>query len=248
VIAELLPGEVASAETREPGGLGRLPAAEAAIVAGAAPRRVGEFAAGRLCARRALAELGHVDWPLLRGEDREPLWPAGVVGSITHTEGYYAAVAARASQIATVGIDAEEHDRLPDGILHRITLPEEARWIGERSGDGVHWDRLLFCAKEAVFKCWFPLTHRWLEFEGARIEFAPGEDAAEPETFSGKVAPGGRADCAQPAPRELWRGEFEATLLVAPPVVDGRALERLPGRFLITEELILAAIAVPRRS
>jgi 4'-phosphopantetheinyl transferase EntD len=248
VIAELLPREVASAETREPGELGQLPAAEAAIVAGAAPRRVAEFAAGRLCARRALAALGHVDWPLLRGEDREPLWPAGIVGSITHTEGYYAAVAARAGQLATVGIDAEEHDRLPDGILHRISLPEEAAWIGERAGDGVHWDRLLFCAKEAVFKCWFPLTHRWLEFEGARIEFAPGEAAAEPEALAVREAPGARADGSPRAPRELRRGAFEATLLVEPPVVDGRALERLPGRFLITEELILAAIAVPRRS
>lgn len=245
VIASLLPPEVASAETREPGELDQLPAAEAAIVSGAAPRRVAEFAAGRLCARRALAAIGHVDWPLLRGDDREPLWPAGVVGSITHTDGYYAAVAARAGQIATVGIDAEEHDRLPEGILRRISLPEEAAWIGARAGDGVHWDRLLFCAKEAVFKCWFPLTHRWLEFEGARIEF--GTDGG-PRPFSVDDALGGRADSAKLGAREIARGTFEATLLVAPPVVDGRPLERLPGRFLITEELILAAITVPRRT
>ncbi|HZU39943.1 MAG TPA: 4'-phosphopantetheinyl transferase superfamily protein [Solirubrobacteraceae bacterium] len=224
LIAELLPPEVACAETREPGELSQLLAPEAGLIDRWAPRRVAEFAAGRACARRALSAIGHGDWPLLRGEDREPLWPTGVVGSITHTDGYCAAVAARAQQIATVGIDAEAHDHLPDGILGRISLPDEAAWVAARAGDGTHWDRVLFSAKETVFKAWFPLTRRWLEFEGARIELSP----------------------APRAPGEAQRGTFQATLLVEPPAVDGQPLEVLPGRFLITPELILAAITIPR--
>lgn len=229
MIARLLPPEVASAHTSAPGHESMLLPEEAALIDRWAPRRVAEFAAGRDCARRALGAIGHADWALLRGGDREPLWPDGVVGSITHTDGYCAAAVARAAEIVSLGIDAEEHDRLPEGVLRRIALPEEEAWIRAHEGGGVHWDRVLFSAKEAVFKTWFPLTHRWLEFEGARIELAPDPSGAHAED-------------------ELAQGSFTATLLVDPPVVDGRALERLPGCYLVTRELILAAITVPRGS
>ena len=59
------------------------------------------------------------------GAKREPLWPAGVVGSITHCDGYRAAAVARATDLATVGIDAEPHEPLPDGVLAAIALPAE---------------------------------------------------------------------------------------------------------------------------
>ena len=229
MIARLLPPEVASAHTAAPGDESLLLPEEAALIDRWAPRRVAEFAAGRHCARLALEVIGVPSTPLLRGADREPRWPDGVVGSITHTEGYCAAAVARAAQIASVGIDAEEHDRLPEGVLGRIALREEEEWIRARQGEGVHWDRVLFSAKEAVFKTWFPLTHRWLEFEGARIELTPDPPEAHAED-------------------ELARGSFTATLLVDPPVVDDRALERLPGRYLVTRGFILAAITVPRES
>jgi 4'-phosphopantetheinyl transferase EntD len=212
-----------------PGDPSGLLAEEAALIDRWAPRRVAEFAAGRTCARLALEAIGVPSTPLLRGEDREPRWPDGVVGSITHTDGYCAAAVAHSTEIASVGIDAEEHDRLPEGVLQRIALPDEEEWIRAHEGGRVHWDRVLFSAKEAVFKTWFPLTRRWLEFEGARIELAPDPSGAEVED-------------------ELARGSFTATLLVDPPVVDGRPLERLPGRYLVTPALILAAITVPRES
>ena len=77
------------------------------------------------------------------------------------------------------------------------------------------WDRLLFCAKEAVYKAWFPLTGRWLGFEQAEI-------TVEPEA-----------------------GTFRADLLVPGAAVDGRALDRFTGRWLARDGLLLAAVVVP---
>ena len=105
------------------------------------------------------------------GERGAPQWPAGVVGSMTHCAGYRAAAVARATTLWTLGIDAEPHDALPAGVLPLVSLAAErellARLAAERPG--VRWDRLLFCAKEAVYKAWFPLARRWLDFEQAAI-------------------------------------------------------------------------------
>ena len=108
--------------------------------------------------------------PILKGEKGEPCWPDGVVGSLTHCEGYRGAAVAPQGRVRSVGIDAEPHDVLPNGVLDAISLP------GERAGldalpSGLHWDRILFCAKEATYKAWFPLTRRWLGFEDAHITF-----------------------------------------------------------------------------
>ena len=93
------------------------------------------------------------------------------MGSLTHCEGYRGAVVGRATAVRSVGIDAEPHGVLPDGVLDAISLPVERREIAALP-DGLHWDRILFCAKEATYKAWFPLTQRWLGFEDAHITFA----------------------------------------------------------------------------
>jgi 4'-phosphopantetheinyl transferase EntD len=98
---------------------------EEVLVARAVGQRRAEFTTVRTCARIALGRLGLPPAPLLSGPKREPLWPAGVVGSITHCDGYRAAAVARASEVAAIGIDAEPHDPLPAGILDRVTLPAE---------------------------------------------------------------------------------------------------------------------------
>src|SRR5207302_1592308 len=75
------------------------------------------------------------------------------------------------------GIDAEIHDELPEGVLGRISLPEEREWLEARAGDETSWDTVLFSAKESVFKAWFPLARRWLGFEDAHVDLAPEEGA-----------------------------------------------------------------------
>lgn len=217
VIAEILPPPVAAVEAFEdPPGATLYPEEEAAM-ARAVPRRRGEFAAGRACARAALARLGLPAVPILPGPRGAPQWPPGVVGTITHCDGYRAAAVAHARDVLTLGLDAEPDGPLPGGVLDAVSLAEERdRLPGlAAAAPQVPWDRLLFCAKEAVYKAWFPLAGRWLGFEEAVITFTP--DA----------------------------GTFTARLLAPGPAVGGRPLDGFSGRWLARGGLLLAAIAVP---
>ncbi len=141
------------------------------MLSGAPARRRAEFATGRACARAALAALGLPAVPILRGPQGEPQWPAGVAGSITHCAGYRACAAARLRDVAAIGIDAEPNCPLPDGVLEDVAAPAELRWLAERrvTAPQVCWDRLLFSAKESVYKAWFPLTGRSLRFEDVAV-------------------------------------------------------------------------------
>lgn len=143
---------------------------EEPLIARSVSGRRNEFVTVRHCARVALSRLGVEPVPILKGEKGEPRWPDGVVGSLTHTRGYRGAAVGRSPAIRSVGIDAEPHDVLPDGVLQAISLPAEREEIA-RLPAGLHWDRILFCAKEATYKAWFPLTGRWLGFEDAHITF-----------------------------------------------------------------------------
>jgi 4'-phosphopantetheinyl transferase EntD len=97
-----------------------------------------------------------------------------VVGSMTHCDGYRAAAVARAGSVGGVGVDAEPHAALPEGVFDTIARPDELEML-EKLGalwPQVHWDRLMFSAKESVYKAWFPVARRWLGFEEASVEFA----------------------------------------------------------------------------
>jgi 4'-phosphopantetheinyl transferase EntD len=139
---------------------------EAATVAHAGPERRREFGTVRYCARKALQQIGAPAVPILPDADGAPRWPAGVVGSMTHCAGYRAAAVTPSGEICGVGIDAEPHAALPEAALGLILRDEErARRLALADAQpNLHWDRILFCAKEAVYKAWFPLTRRWLDF------------------------------------------------------------------------------------
>ncbi|OMC11316.1 4'-phosphopantetheinyl transferase [Mycolicibacter heraklionensis] len=165
-------GSLAWAERYDdPPGLAPLPEEEPLVARSVAKRR-NEFITARYCARLALEELGQPPVPILKGEKGEPTWPDGVVGSLTHCAGFRGAVVGRGGDVRSVGIDAEPHDVLPDGVLNAVSLPIERDELATLPQDR-HWDRILFCAKEATYKVWFPLTRRWLGFEDAHISFDP---------------------------------------------------------------------------
>lgn len=200
-----MPEHVLTAEA--PGG-GRHPAllpGEGALVANAVERRRREFAEGRDCAHRVLAALGWAGFPVLSGANREPLWPPGVLGSITHCEGYVAAAAARVSDLGSIrslGIDAEVRAPLGPEVARLVLTPEEQRRTSS-SGDAT-LVTAHFSAKEAVYKSWFPLTGRWLDYQDAELDLDPASGRFEvrllpsvsepPEAlrFSGRVAAGAK--------------------------------------------------------
>jgi 4'-phosphopantetheinyl transferase EntD len=200
VIARLLPDSARGAETFAPDWPSETLAAEMELVQDAVEKRRREFAAGRACAHAALAQLGLAQGPVLRGPNREPLWPPGVVGSITHTRDYCAAAVADAAVLLGLGIDAEVNAVLADGVYARISTPEDRS--NPLSIPGVHLPALLFSAKEAVFKAWYPLARTWLGYQDAAISFdvpngaftvhllpsAPRDALPSPVVFSGRFA------------------------------------------------------------
>ncbi|MCG5433811.1 4'-phosphopantetheinyl transferase [Mycobacterium sp. MYCO198283] len=217
LISAVVPPIVHAAECYDdPPGLAPLPE-EAPLVAKSVAKRRNEFVTVRHCARLALAELGVPAVPILKGEKGEPCWPDGVVGSLTHCEGYRGAVVGRRGAVRSIGIDAEPHDVLPDGVLDAISLPAERHELAALPA-GLHWDRILFCAKEATYKAWFPVTRRWLGFEDAHIRFT--------------VGPSGTS------------GEFVSRILVDPAAPAGPPLESLAGRWSVAGGLALTAIVL----
>jgi 4'-phosphopantetheinyl transferase EntD len=171
MIEKILPAGVSCAEARaDVVGAVLLPA-EAAMVATALDERRREFTTGRACARTALSGLGLPDVPILADAHGAPRWPAGVVGSITHCAGYRCAAVARTTDIRAIGVDAEPNEQLPGDVLDAICgADERARLQGLAAGlPGICWDRLLFSAKESVYKAWYPVTGRRIGFEDADV-------------------------------------------------------------------------------
>ncbi|MFJ6482927.1 MULTISPECIES: 4'-phosphopantetheinyl transferase family protein [unclassified Streptomyces] len=171
MIEEIVPATVACADRFDDADPVSPFPQEKAVVAGSVDERRRSFHTARHCARIAMAQLGVPAAPVLPGERGEPLWPTGTVGSMTHCAGYRAAVLATAGDVLAVGIDAEPHRPLPDGVLGAVSLPQERGMLAERAAQRpeIHWDRLLFSAKESVYKVWFPLNRSWLDFEQADI-------------------------------------------------------------------------------
>jgi 4'-phosphopantetheinyl transferase EntD len=147
------------------------------LVARAVESRRREFVTARRCAREALAELGHPAAPIRPGPKREPLWPAGIAGAITHCKGYRAAAVVPTTVLAGLGIDAEPHGPLPEGVEEAVTVPGESAMLARLTADdpATHWGRLLFSAKESVYKAWYPLARLWLGFEDARLTIDPAD-------------------------------------------------------------------------
>lgn len=147
---------------------------EQALVANAVDRRKADFGDSRWCAHRAMSEFVE-DQPIMRGERGMPVFPDGVTGSLTHTDGYRAAIVGRSSRWRSLGIDAEPDGPLPEGVFNTIALPAEQRRIRRTTRHtGLRdLDKVLFSAKESTYKAWFPLTHRFLDFDQADIDIRP---------------------------------------------------------------------------
>lgn len=214
MIEDILPTPVVAVETRTD--IDDLFPEEAELVARAVDKRKREFATARWCAHKALADLGHAPAPILRGPKNEPLWPTGVVGALTHCDGYRAAAVAPATTITGLGIDAEPHEQLPAGTLKLIARPEEIPMLSALASQypATHWDKVLFSAKESVYKVWYPLAHRWLDFQDATLHF-------DPQTRT-----------------------FEAELHQPGLVVGGVQVTRLNGRFAVEDGLVVTAVVI----
>ncbi|MBB1055975.1 4'-phosphopantetheinyl transferase superfamily protein [Dietzia sp. B19] len=185
---------------------------EIAHLVRAVPKRRAEFTTVRHCARLALAQVGHERPSMVPAERGAPRWPPGIVGSMTHCDRLRAAAVARAEDLAGLGIDAEIDAALPDGVVDTIALPGEIRGLSRVPTENA--DRVLFSAKESVYKVWYPLMRTWLDFDEAEIVLESD-------------------------------GGLHARLLVEGPVVGGRRVQTLHGRWSVRDGVVGTAVWLP---
>jgi 4'-phosphopantetheinyl transferase EntD len=212
----ILPADVESQECFDEASGGVLFPEEERIIAHAVESRRRQYAAVRSCARACLARLGYARVPILPGIGGAPTWPAGVLGSMTHCAGYAAAAVGPLSRISAIGIDAEPDAPLPEGVLDLVATPAERDRLAvtQLEPDSPNWDRLLFSAKEAVYKAWFPLTGEWLDHEEVEILFDPQD------------------------------GTFAALLSRDGLIVHGRQVRCLHGRWVRKRGILLTAVVL----
>jgi 4'-phosphopantetheinyl transferase EntD len=219
VLGMILPADVESEERFGGAPADALFSEEEKIIAHAVEARRREYAAVRSCARACLRRLGYPPVPILPGVGGAPRWPSGVQGSMTHCTGYAAAAAVGPlPQISAIGIDAEPDAPLPHGVLDLVaTATERNRLAAAQLEPGSpNWDRLLFSAKEAVYKAWFPLNGEWLDPQETEI-LVDRQD----KTFTALLSRDGL-------------------------IVDGRQIRRLDGRWVRKRGILVTAVVLGR--
>lgn len=179
---------------------GEVSAAEITAIAGASARRKREFMVGRVLARKLLAELDIHQHNLLIGNDRAPEWPKGVLGSITHSDRICGVVVTHPSpELQGIGLDVEPAEALEQDLWDLLCTAKERKWLDELPAkERGLMARLLFSAKEAVYKSQYLTTRRFLEFEDVELDVDQSTG-----TFTARLlAPGMKGDC---RPTGGWR-------------------------------------------
>jgi len=134
-----------------------------------------QFAAGRRLAREAWQRLGQAPLALLNDAQRVPIWPLGVVGSITHTQVWCGAAVARASEVSALGADVEVAAPLEVNLWDRVCRPEERAFLGTLPPDAAGLvAKGIFSAKESIYKALYPSVRVFLDFQGMSIELEAG--------------------------------------------------------------------------
>ena len=192
-------------------------AEEEPLIARSVAKRRNEFITVRYCARIALGELGFPPVPILKGEKGEPCWPDGVVGSLTHCAGYRGAVVGRGGAVRSVGVDAEPHDVLPDGVLDAISLPAERTRAGSPA-------RRCALGPNPVLR------------QGSNVQSVVPADQA---------LAGFRRRAHHVRRRRVGLGRrFESTILIDGATLSGPPLRSLAGRWSVDRDLVLTAIVL----
>ena len=145
------------------------------VIEGAVARRQLEYAAGRSAARQAMASLGVDAAAIPSAEDRAPMWPRNLVGSISHCATACVAVVARSSEVASLGIDIEQIETFDEQYLDIVCTGVESDWLrAQHPAQFAQFATLVFSAKECAYKCQYPFTHQLFGFECMTVEIDIG--------------------------------------------------------------------------
>ena len=143
--------------------------AERIFVERALAKRRSDFATGRFCARQALNQLNNIQPAIMQGEGKEPIWPKGIVGSISHSKNMAGAVVASQNDVAAIGMDIETIGGITHEMWDLIFDKTEQHLIRNKKEDQALWATLLFSLKESFYKLQYPLTGQFLEFSDVTI-------------------------------------------------------------------------------
>ena len=149
-----------------------LPEEQAIAESFGSQKRRAEFTLGRIYAHVALSRFGLESEPILRNpETREPFWPDSVWGSITHSAGFAAVAVGLKNEIKGVGIDMESFSRSVDfKIRSHVCVDSELEWLESLPTKQANRAlRIIFSAKESIFKCLYPGTKTYLTFKDAAV-------------------------------------------------------------------------------
>lgn len=137
---------------------------------GVSEKRIKDFSSGRFCAREVLGRLGNVNSEILIGPGKEPLWPDGFVGSISHSKNIVGAVVSKSSQLVSIGLDIEKMGRVKKGMWNILFTQNEQKFLNTLSNDEeVFYTTLYFSMKESFYKLQFPLTQKYLGFTDVEL-------------------------------------------------------------------------------
>ncbi len=142
---------------------------EKQIINKSVPKRVREFSAGRVCARKCLSAYGLGNVEILKGKFGEPIWPEGYTGSITHHDNVAVAVAMRATVFPRIGIDLVSLKDVLDGT-DLIASDRELKMIKNVSFD-VDPGILVFSIKESIIKICSPLFQEFIDFRDISLSY-----------------------------------------------------------------------------
>ncbi len=184
-LEDLFPAQIRCVFSNQPPENFNLLPAEANAAEKMWPKRLREFAHGRTCARLALARLGFPECVIPVGEHRAPIWPDAIVGSISHSGEHAAAVVARKSEFQGLGVDLEVNEPLNETLLQMVCRPEELDWLN-RAKEKLILAKIIFSAKECVYKCIWPTVRHFVEFHEIeiRLDTRAGSFSALPHSTS----------------------------------------------------------------
>ncbi|HEY0055301.1 MAG TPA: 4'-phosphopantetheinyl transferase superfamily protein [Pedobacter sp.] len=133
-------------------------------------KRATEFSTGRYCARKTLESLGLKNQDILIGDNREPLWPDGITGSISHCDDLVGAVTASTTKVKALGLDIEMIGKVGTEIWDLVFTDDEQDFLKKsRSEDLDLYSTIIFSAKECFYKLQFPITRTYIDFKEVEI-------------------------------------------------------------------------------
>lgn len=167
----MVPDTVAVAQTDPRLTWNNLHPEEAPALAKMVVNRKREYAAGRAAAHAALGQLSVFNAPVIAGHDRAPIWPEKTIGSISHTNSVCLALAAHKHNVRSIGVDVEPYEALEPYLLKTICNSDEIKWLDKQPvSHRNHLAKLIFSAKECIYKCQYPLTKQMLSFHAVYIQ------------------------------------------------------------------------------